>query len=341
MLFQPQLCRMILTGRKTETRRTVKPGKAGAQPSCFYRVGVSYPLERPLRLDEADQVQAEIILGNRRGRPPKKEIARILITAVEQRAAGEVTSEDARQEGFTTPNEFRAYWVRLHDKAWLRRQAHDPHPGIGAMPEPPTDEQLLERFEKRHADRRVWVIRFQLEPSIVYLAADPISAGGDYVTTERDRKGRLIAMTTQSEVDLRIPDTVPAADDPSDEVEQDRRNTLAHAAMTLEPEEAVHPAVIDSWRTDTTSTHHRLQAHGHTTEAHQRDVERRLHDAGARISERVRDAKKTARDNGINVAPAIKALRRAQESSSTADDVEEPLRTLEHEARGNEASHAA
>lgn len=336
MLFQPQLCRLILNGRKTQTRRIVKPGQAGAQPRSFYRVGSSYPLERPMRLDEANELQAQIILRTRLGRPPKKEIGRLRITAVDRARLDRISFDDARAEGFKTPTLFKAYWVRLHDTRWIRRAEHEPAPGIGPMLEPRTDEQLAARFDEHWASKDVWVISFRLEPTTLYLAESPITAGQDYVTTERDQKGRQIAMTTQIDVAPALPDSVPGLEDPSADVDEDRARQLDASGVALVPEEAVHPEIIDGWQHDPHSTHQQIQrrvrAQGDSTEAHQRALDRRLLEQEDRIVNRVREAKQHARHRNINVAPEIKALRIAQERRA-GTHVEQLLENLERAAR--------
>jgi hypothetical protein len=233
----PQLRNLIISGRKTQTRQRVQPGKAGApRRACPYRVGGIYGLERPMRLDEADELQRAIIEGRHKGRPPKKEIGRITITAVDRGPLGAITYDDARREGFDTTTAFKAHWVRSHDDRWIQRRevTTDPETGTVDVNRHLTDEDLAARFDERWTPVEVWIISFRIVSTPVYLAARPNRLGGDYVTTERDDYGRQIAMT--SDVDATAAATIV---DP-------------HAAGRVHhvPEEAVHPAVVDAWQHD-------------------------------------------------------------------------------------------
>jgi hypothetical protein len=92
--------------------------------------------------------------------------------------------DQARAEGHRTTDEFKAAWVRQHDRAWLRRQEPD-LPADGSDPEPLPDELLIERFDRRHADRAVWAIRFELDTSHRPRFMHRLSERG-YTANERD-----------------------------------------------------------------------------------------------------------------------------------------------------------
>lgn len=330
MLFQPHLCRMILNGRKTETRRLVKPGRVGAAPRCFYRAGHSYRLERPMRLDEANEHQAAIIEGRRRGRPPKKEVGRIQITSVRQEPLGDITFASARAEGFRTQDDFKAYWVRLHDRRWIARAEHHPASGIGPTLEL-TASDLVERFDQHWAQEKVWAIAFSVEAAQLFLAERV--AGADYVTSPQDEHGRRVAMVTHIEV--------KSHDEP-------RRAGIpgwSHGELLAVPEEAVHPEIVDGWAKDKTSTFslikQRIRGEGHTTEADHREQRDRI----ARLELRIRQAKDTARRLGNDIRPDIAAYRTAQHAQSSLDHLERLVQALERHAgqlvNSTEASHAA
>lgn len=95
MIFKPQLVRLILAGRKTQTRRRVKPGEL----ECRYRPGHSYAVQP--------------------GRG-KAEVARIYILSVQAAMLHEISEDDARAEGFTASGEktarraFLDYWWELY-----------------------------------------------------------------------------------------------------------------------------------------------------------------------------------------------------------------------------------
>lgn len=326
MLFQPHLCRMILNGRKTETRRLVQPGKAGAAPRCYYRPGHSYRLERPMRLDEANEHQAAVIERRRRGRPPKKEIGRIQIMSVERGPLGAIDFAAARAEGFRTTADFKTYWVQLHDRAWISRAEHHPKSGIGPALAPLDVDALVARFDEHWATVDVWTIAFALEPTQLYLAERSEQAGADYVTATQDEHGRRVAMVTQIEV--------RAHDEP-------RRSGIpgwSHGELLAVPEIAVHPEIVDGWPKDPKSTHfqikQRLQGAGHITQAETRATADRL----ARLRVRLNVAKFTASRNGIDVSADVRVFREAQLAQRSLNHLERLLQIVERRASERRAA---
>lgn len=326
MLFQPKLCRLILNRKKTETRRRVQPGKAGAprQP-CYYRPGGNYPLERPMRLDEADEFQRAIIEGTRRGRPPKKEIGRIQIAGVDREPLGDMTVAGARAEGFENPRDFVAYWVRLHDKRWIdkREVTTDPETGTVDVDRHLTDDDLAERFAQRWAPLEVWVIRFELIGTTLYLTERP-NRHGDYVTRERSEHGQQLAMT--SAIDAATDLTIA--------------NPHAAGQVHHAPEEAVHPEIVDSWPSDPTSTHQQIKQdirEGKRTGADHRAAEKRV----STIERRIKTAQATARQRSINVKHEVKVIRQAQSRNRTAKHIEGLVEGLERKLEPQDTPNAA
>lgn len=154
MIFRPDLARDIRAGRKTMTRRPVKRD----QP-CRYKPGKTYAVQ------------------------PGGQAAtfRIQITSVHHALAGDITLKDAIAEGFKTTDEFKAYWVDRHDKAWLAKERTTTE--LLAEMDDPDDAVIdvdtflnartLDRFDTRHATKPVWVITFRLDetPKPRFLAA--------------------------------------------------------------------------------------------------------------------------------------------------------------------------
>lgn len=164
MIFQIELERLVRHGRKTITRRPVKPD----QP-CRYRTGHSYAVQPG------------------RGKPAT---CRITITGIDRQFAGAITLPDAVGEGFKTTDDFKAYWIALHDKPWLGKQrAFVEALNANALADDATidiDKYLaarsIDRFDTSHADRAVWRIEFVLDTT---LAPRLLAAQSDelYVTS--------------------------------------------------------------------------------------------------------------------------------------------------------------
>lgn len=148
MIFRPALHRAIIAGRKTQTRRPVKPG----QTRCRYEPGRTYAIQP--------------------GRGQPSDGHRIHILDVHQEHLGDITFTDARAEGFKTTQDFKTYWVQLHDKAWAEKPIRVPcdcwthsQPGDHFRLRDITERDLLQRFDQRHANTTVWVITFAYDTS--------------------------------------------------------------------------------------------------------------------------------------------------------------------------------
>jgi hypothetical protein len=88
MIFSPELAELVVTGRKTETRRKVREGEL-----CRYKVGRTYAVQP--------------------GRT-KHGIGRIRVTEMCRERLGDIDVSGARREGFPTVGWFFDYWRRLH-----------------------------------------------------------------------------------------------------------------------------------------------------------------------------------------------------------------------------------
>ena len=145
----------MATGRKTQTRRPVKAGKP-----CRYKVGHDYAVQPGY---------------GREG------IARLKVLSVREEICGDISYTDARAEGFKTTAEFKRYFVRLHDKAWIKRELID-LVSVYDDKQSIVDWILLERFERRHAFKPVHVITFELlrdEPRYLATQRDILSGRAD------------------------------------------------------------------------------------------------------------------------------------------------------------------
>ena len=94
MIFRPELARLIVSGRKTQTRRPIKDSPyGGPRKDCPYEPGKHYAL------------------CPGRG---QKAIDRILIKSVERQTLGDIDHQAALAEGFKSVEEFRDYWRTLY-----------------------------------------------------------------------------------------------------------------------------------------------------------------------------------------------------------------------------------
>lgn len=96
MIFRPDLCELVLSGRKTVTRRPVSdnPRSPWWREACALKNGADYA----------------VCPG--RGKPA---VGRIRLTAApELQWLGAITNSDAVLEGFHHRGEFVTYWERLY-----------------------------------------------------------------------------------------------------------------------------------------------------------------------------------------------------------------------------------
>ena len=98
MIFRPELVDLIVAGRKTETRRPVKPGVG-----CRYQPGRSYAVQP--------------------GRG-KRAVCRIDVRSARLECVGDIDDAAARREGFDSREGFLDYWrglygsMELGQKVW-------------------------------------------------------------------------------------------------------------------------------------------------------------------------------------------------------------------------------
>jgi uncharacterized protein YhfF len=173
LIFGKQLAKDIIRGRKTATRRPVRytSSTSGTTPvPCRYKPGHTYAIQPG------------------RGKPA---IGRLKVTHVEQQRAGELTLADAHREGFRTRDDFKAQWVRIHDRAWVAKHKVDLADCLDLSV---VSFILCRRFDLEHADIPVWAITFELaqdEPR--FLAA---ANKGEPLPVDRDVLARLASEAT-------------------------------------------------------------------------------------------------------------------------------------------------
>lgn len=87
MIFKPELAKLIINGRKTQTRRPIKTAE------CKYIEGKHYAIQP--------------------GRG-QKAIDRLLVGSVHRETLGEIDHQSALREGFPGFGEFLEYWANLY-----------------------------------------------------------------------------------------------------------------------------------------------------------------------------------------------------------------------------------
>jgi uncharacterized protein YqfB (UPF0267 family) len=142
MIFRAELVRQIRTGRKTMTRRPAK-----VEPGCRYQPGKSYAVQ-PGRGQSAT--------------------CRIHVTSVRKELVGEIAFADARAEGFATTEDFKAYWIAIHERTWLEHEnamlnEAENDDGVVLDRDVWIMRRSLDLFDRKHAHRPVWVISFHLD----------------------------------------------------------------------------------------------------------------------------------------------------------------------------------
>lgn len=152
MIFSGELASKVLAGRKTETRRRIKPRES----NCRYRPGRDYAVQ-----------------AGRGG----KALARIEIIAVARQPLAEITQASARREGFDDVEAFGDYWAELYgsidwqEPVWAiafglaepirllaRHSEHsytrDPHMALEDEPEAPDPTEIADYAPSRQARER-------------------------------------------------------------------------------------------------------------------------------------------------------------------------------------------
>jgi hypothetical protein len=122
MLFKPELCALILEGKKTQTRRMCRDGEvligAGGKGTRLVRdgdTGIGVYTTRGVRYGVAKSYALQPGRG-------KHAVDRITITTIRYCArAGDISEDDARAEGFENAAQFREVYGRLNGAAALDR----------------------------------------------------------------------------------------------------------------------------------------------------------------------------------------------------------------------------
>lgn len=196
MIFQPAIFRAVLRGEVTQARRPYRASDPYYRRSRRLKSTSSYVLVKPYRPREGDRfpVQQRVHVA---GKLTAETQGHAIVSDVQVQRAGELTYDDARAMGYRTTSEAMAAWLADHDQAWICEPDQLDEcqacggPGLTADGYCVTcgcDDQPRARFTRRHADRLVWVVRFDLDRTHVprLLAAVPGREGdanGDYVTS--------------------------------------------------------------------------------------------------------------------------------------------------------------
>jgi hypothetical protein len=188
VILSAEHVRLIRAGKKTEHRVPV------VEPSVTRRTRQVGPRAeiagRPQRVPHGPEVET---LGNepRDDQQITVSVVRavdgksvavpecvIIVTGYQRVLLGQsITLKAARAEGHRTTDDYRVWWVRTYDKAWVNTQTTR----LGTRPD---DAATLARFESRHQFKLCWQITFRHDPAAPerFLAASPIAIEDDYTT---------------------------------------------------------------------------------------------------------------------------------------------------------------
>lgn len=158
MIFRPELARLVVRGKKTQTRRPMKPY---VEPESPYRTvkgrRVRRAVPKTIEVDGTRFVYRYEPGGCYAVQPGrgKAAVCRVLVDTVEPVLLTGLDLRDALAEGFRTRAEFADYWMRLYQPAWARER------GDVALGD--DQELVLDRFETGYEGVRVWAIRFAVD----------------------------------------------------------------------------------------------------------------------------------------------------------------------------------
>lgn len=179
MNFAPRLVHLILEGKKTQARVPVQPARRARR-----RNGTTYTVT-PFRPEPGDRLSVRSTSA-----PAGEEPAGyVVITDAVIQPAGTLRLADARAEGYRNTHDWKADWVRQHDRAWVAAQEARAAPDVLSVP------ALVDRFRDRWADRDVWVLTFAIDrgdrPRLLTPASRSARDGDEhgYTTSVRQAMG--------------------------------------------------------------------------------------------------------------------------------------------------------
>jgi hypothetical protein len=193
MIFPPAIARAILRGDVTQARRPHHDRDPYYRQTTRPKTnGRSRTLVKPYRPTTGDRVPVQQRI-TRNGRQTVETCGHIILTSVRIARRASLTFTDARQMGYRTTTNAMAAWLIDNDPTWVMDAIHrrrlpsvrrPRHPHDGYCVTCGCEDQPHARFTARHANRPVWVLRFQLDTQHVprLLAASP-STESDYVTS--------------------------------------------------------------------------------------------------------------------------------------------------------------
>lgn len=162
MIFQATIDK-VLSGQKQVTRRLVKPGE--------YSIGLTLPMVcYSVEGHGNDRVKYYVgqTLAVQPGRG-QSAVARIRIESIERDDdVRDITADEAKREGFSSPEKFLETWTRLHDPSasfWFDFDIADYHWYVNRRVKWTVGgiEQLTAFLATRPADRyAAWRIEFSL-----------------------------------------------------------------------------------------------------------------------------------------------------------------------------------
>jgi hypothetical protein len=177
MILSPNQARLVLAGKKTQVRIPVveptltrRTRKVAGQPVPHGPEYTTQPFHPHVgRLVPISTLQT--VDGKQRAVPHSV----VLVTDYRHALLGDSLDDQgkaARAEGHRSTDEFKAWWVGVYDRSWINTyiKRHEIEPG---------DDILIERFDRRHTLRSVWVMVFEPDRTAAPRYLAPTGRGDD------------------------------------------------------------------------------------------------------------------------------------------------------------------
>jgi len=148
VIFPNRQAHDILAGRKTQMRVPIRDPQTVTRKN-----GTTYQTQ-PFQPTLGDVISVRVRRRTDEETDDDLHRCNIVVVGYERQHLGRITFTEARAEGWRTTAEFKAGWVKQHDRQWDAKHTNDPDL-----------TQYVERFDQRWAHTPVWAITFEVDRS--------------------------------------------------------------------------------------------------------------------------------------------------------------------------------